>query len=133
MTLDSLLTGLGAASIDTGQRISAGQARLLACEAGVIPAVLGSRSRVLDLGRRVRFHSDAQRLALSVQHAGCVAELCDRPPAWCEIHHRVPWSEGGATDLTGVPLCARHHHHAHDPGYEVTYLPTGKVSFHRRT
>lgn len=133
MTLDSLLTGLGAASLDTGHRISAGQARLLACEAGVIPAVLGSRSRVLDLGRRVRFHNDAQRLALSVQHAGCVADLCDRPPAWCEIHHRVPWSEGGATDLTGVPLCARHHHHAHDPGYEMTYLSTGKVAFHRRT
>ncbi|MEO5851576.1 MAG: DUF222 domain-containing protein, partial [Nocardioides sp.] len=52
MTLEALLGGLAAASLDTGGRISAGEARRLACLAGIIPAVLGSKSQVLDLGRK---------------------------------------------------------------------------------
>src|SRR4051812_33969996 len=52
MTLDSLLGKLEqAALLDTGERISAATARRLACEAGIIPAVLGGTSEVLDLGR----------------------------------------------------------------------------------
>ena len=54
-TTTSCLTGLGTATLDTGEPISAGPARQLACEAGLIPAVwrraLGSPSVVLDLGR----------------------------------------------------------------------------------
>ena len=38
VTLDSLLGGLKAAQLDTGQTISAALARKLACEAGIIPA-----------------------------------------------------------------------------------------------
>ncbi len=45
MELDTLLGGLRAASIDTGTRLSAGAARRLACEAGIIPAVLDTKSR----------------------------------------------------------------------------------------
>ncbi len=41
MELETLLGGLKAASLDTGGRISAGQARRLACQAGIIPVVLG--------------------------------------------------------------------------------------------
>ncbi|WP_366519831.1 hypothetical protein [Nocardioides sp.] len=57
MSLATLTGGLKAASIDTGTRISAGQARRLACEAGIIPAVLGGKSEVLDLGRTRRLHA----------------------------------------------------------------------------
>ncbi|QWZ07641.1 13E12 repeat family protein [Nocardioides panacis] len=63
MTLEQLLSGLGAAGLDTGDRISAGAARRLACRAGLVPAVLGGASQVLDLGRTRRLHSRAQRLA----------------------------------------------------------------------
>ena len=41
MELETLLGGLKAASLDTGGRISAGEARRLACRAGIIPVVLG--------------------------------------------------------------------------------------------
>jgi hypothetical protein len=100
---------------------------------GLIPAVLDTKSRVLDLGRRARFHNQSQRLALTVQHGGCITEHCDSPPAWAQIHHPIPWSEGGPTDLTGIPLCPPHHHLAHDNRYEMTPTPDGKVTFHRRT
>ena len=49
--LETLLGGIKAAKLDTGEHISAGLARRIACEAGIIPAVLGGKSEVLDLGR----------------------------------------------------------------------------------
>ncbi len=44
---------LKAAHLDTGTTITAGEARRLACGAGLIPAVLDSTSVALDLGPRV--------------------------------------------------------------------------------
>src|SRR5205085_6094078 len=50
MTQDSLLGGLKAASIlDTGEAISASQARLLSESAQIIPVVLGRASQILDV------------------------------------------------------------------------------------
>ena len=34
--IDALVSGLGVATVDTGHRISAGEARRLACKAGLI-------------------------------------------------------------------------------------------------
>lgn len=135
MSLATLLGERKAAQLDTGERISAGQARRLACAAGVIPAVLGGKSQVLDLGRRARFHSKAQRLALAVQQGGsCAAEGCDRPAGWCDAHHDVPWASGGSTTVAdGRLYCSRHHTLVHRSDYEATALPGGKVRFHRRT
>jgi hypothetical protein len=135
---DRLVSGLGTATLDTGEAISAGLARRLTCESGVIPAVyrrvLGGPSVVLDLGRRTRFHTEAQRIALALRDRGCTAEGCDRPPAWCHAHHDVPWSQGGATSLdNGRLLCAFHHGKAHSPAYDLSRLPSGQVRFHRRT
>jgi hypothetical protein len=134
MTLDTLIGGLKTAQLDTGHRISPGLARRWACEAGTIPAVLGSKSQVLDLGRKTRFHTKPQRIALAIEQQGCTAEGCDWPPGMCHTHHHQPWAFGGTTDLkNGRLLCPRHHARAHDPGYTMTRLPEGKVRFHRRT
>jgi hypothetical protein len=134
MDADTLIGGLKAAQLDTGQPISPGLARKLACSAGIIPAVLGGDSQVLDLGRKTRFHTTAQRIALAIQQGGCTAEGCDWPPGMCHAHHDLSWSEGGDTSVkTGRLLCPRHHSHAHDPTYTMTKLPNGKVRFHRRT
>ena len=115
---DTLLSGLGTARLDTGERISAGLARRLACQAGVIPAVVrrlvDGRSVVLDLGRKRRLHTEHMRIALAVEQGGCTAEHCDRPAGWCHAHHDVPWSAGGPTSVTnGRLLCSFHHHKAH--------------------
>ncbi len=134
MSLDSLLGGDNAATLDTGAEISAAQARRLACEAGVIPAVLGGAGQVLDLGRERRFHTKAQRIALALQQGGCTADGCDWPPGMCHAHHDVPWHRGGHTDVkTGRLLCPRHHARIHDPAYEHQTLPNGAITFHRRT
>ncbi len=132
LDLAHLLDGLGAARLDAGDRISAGEARRLACGAGIVPVVLGGASAPLDLGVTRRLHSAAQRRALSVLHETCAAEGCERPFAWCDVHHRQPWSQGGPTDLAnGVPLCGFHHRRAHDGRFRVDGLASGEIKFRR--
>lgn len=130
-----LQTGLGTAALVDGTPVSPGQARRLACGAGIIPAVLGGPSAVLDLGREQRLFSRAQRIALTLRDQGCRAEGCDRPPSWTEAHHlTTPWAEGGHTDLAnGILLCGHHHRLAHHPDYTHQRLPNGDLRYHPRT
>jgi hypothetical protein len=131
--LDRLRDGLASAGIDTGVNIAVSEARRLACGAGIVPVVLGGRSEILDLGRSKRLHSEPQRRALALQHDTCAAEGCERPFAWCDIHHPHAWSDGGTTDLSnGLPLCGHHHRRAHDRRYDLRVLPTGEVRFRLR-
>ena len=124
---------IGAASLDTGAVISAGEARRLACGAGILPLVLGGDSVPLDLGTSQRLFTKSQALALSAIHDECAAEGCERPFAWCELHHKEPWSHGGATDLANAaPLCGHHHRRIHDPMYEHHWLPDGSVRSRHR-
>ncbi|WP_298755827.1 HNH endonuclease signature motif containing protein, partial [uncultured Nocardioides sp.] len=116
MTIDSLMGGLAAAALDTGEVISASAARRLACEAGVIPMVLGGKSEVLDVGRRRRFHTRVQRLAIAQRDKTCVVGGCDAPPSRCHVHHVIPWSQGGGTSVKdGRLYCSAHHAMVHDP------------------
>jgi hypothetical protein len=134
MTLDSLKDGLAAATLDTGDRISAATARRLACEAGVVPVVLGGRSQPLDVGRSQRLFTGPQRIALGVRDGGCTARGCDAPPAMCHAHHDDLWAHQGRTAVErGRLLCPFHHRRIHDPEYEVDLGADNQVSFHRRT
>jgi hypothetical protein len=133
MSYETLMGGLKAAQLDTGTMISPGLARKLACEAGVIPVVLGGKSEVLDVGRKRRFHTKAQRIAMAVRDKGCVAMGCERPTSACDAHHLIQWAHGGGTSVEkGVLLCRRHHTLAHHPAYDLTHRPDGKISFHKR-
>ena len=132
--LTNLLDGLASAHLDTGTRISAGEARRLACGAGIVPAVLGGDSEPLDLGREKRLHTKTQRRALSLTHDSCATAGCERPFAWTEIHHPHAWSHGGHTSLdNALPLCGFHHRRAHDDRFTMRHLPSGEVRFRRRT
>ncbi len=129
-----LQDALKAAHLDTGHTITAGEARRLACNTGLVPAVLGTRSVALDLGFENRLFSEAQRLAKGLEHSTCAADGCERPYAWCELHHRRPWRLGGRTDLAdALPLCQRHHQWIHDTGFNHHLMPDGSVRFSRRT
>ncbi len=131
---NKLTRGLGAAALDTGIDISAGDLRRLACAAKIVPAVLGGASRVLDLGRGQRLFSGSQGIAVSIVHATCAADGCERPVAWCDLHHRKAWASGGRTDLSeAVPLCGFHHRRIHDPRYAHQYGRDGAVTFNLRT
>jgi hypothetical protein len=124
LSLEHLRSELGLAEMADGTLITASEARRLACTAKIIPAVLGTSSELLDLGRAKRLYSRGQRKALRIRDKHCRAEGCTVPATWCDAHHATPWSHGGKTDLdNAVLLCGHHHRRAHDPRYESTRLP----------
>lgn len=136
--LDQLRSTLAAADLGLGEessRITAAQARRLACTANIIPVVLGGKSEILDLGRSKRLFSRAQRRAMALRDQQCRAEGCTVPATWCEAHHfRKPWAQGGRTDIDdGLLLCRWHHHRAHDDRYLHQKTPNGDIRFSRRT
>ena len=135
LDLDTLVSGLGAADTSTGDRVTAEQARRLACQARIIPVVLGRNGEVLDLGRSARLFSPAQRKAMAIRDRECTADGCSIPAAWCEAHHHNnPGATAARTDLAdGKFLCSFHHHRAHDPGWQTHHHPNGSTTFHRRT
>lgn len=107
----------GAGLADNDTVLSPGTVRRLACEAQIIPTVLGGPSQVLDQGFHERYFTAAQRLALARRDHGCSFPGCTIPPQWCEAHHIVEWSLGGPTDLSnGALLCGRHHTIVHNRG-----------------
>ena len=120
------------ALLDTGEPITADQARQFACEAGIIPMVLDGKSKILDLGRKKRLYDPHQRTAIRARDKHCTTEGCDWPAAICHVHHNIPWSRGGKTNIAdGRLLCPRHHSYAHSPKYEMKTIPTGRVVFSR--
>ncbi len=111
--------GLG--STTDGMDLDAGTLRRLACDADLIPVVLGGSSQPLDVGRSRRLASSAQRVALSVRDQGCTYPGCDRPPGWCIAHHIVHWLAQGETSLDNMALlCERHHTVVHRDRYTAT-------------
>jgi hypothetical protein len=133
-THQALLTGLGTATTSTGDVLTAGQTRRLACQAGILPAVLGSKSEILDLGRASRFFKAAVRKAIDLRDQECTTRGCHIPAAFCHAHHfRQPWSQGGKTNLEdGKLLCPFHHGRAHDPKWDTHHHPDGSTTFTRR-
>lgn len=120
LPLATLLTGLGDAVIghqvfDQPQPLSPETARRLACDAEIVPVVLGSKGEPLDVGRSHRLVTGPMRTALAIRDAGCVFPGCDRPPPECDAHHIVPWWAGGETKLSNLVLLCPHHHMVVEP------------------
>ena len=104
--------------------------RRIACDAAVIPAVLGGKGEVLELGRSRRLFSPGQLAALWLRDGGCTIPGCTAPPWWCQGHHVIHWADGGATDNSNAALlCARHHTIVHQRGWTATVTATG-VTWH---
>ncbi len=122
VTLDyaTLVDGVGSAYlIDSGQPITAGEARRLACDADILPVILGGASQPLDVGREQRLFTGGLRRALITRDGGCVFPGCDRPPRDCEAHHVIPWWNGGTTSLANGALLCPHHHRVIEPDHQV--------------
>jgi Domain of unknown function (DUF222)/HNH endonuclease len=129
-SFDALVGQLGAGTLDTGERISAETVRRLACDAAILPAVLGGNGQVLDVGRQRRLFTGAIRRALVLRDGGCAFPSCDRPPRWCAGHHVRHWSDGGTTSLgNGVLLCPAHHRQVHHDGWQVRIAADGRPEF----
>ncbi len=131
---DTLVHGIKAATLSTGTRLSAGQARQMACRLGIIPQVFNGKSLPLDHGHEQRIFTKTQRQALENRDGGCTFPECDRPPEWCEAHHwRTRWADGGETRLEdGVLICPFHHRTIHDTGWAIRMSPVDGHPEYRR-
>ncbi len=121
--LETLRNGL----IGAGETLGGGAAgellapetvRRLACDALIIPTVLGSAGEVLDLGYQVRLFTAAQTRRLWLRDRFCTYPGCDLPGQWCDAHHLVHWADGGPSDMANAALlCERHHTIVHSRRY----------------
>jgi hypothetical protein len=115
-----------------GVEITPATARMIGCDAGVIPAVLGSHGEVLDLGRRQATWSLAQRRALRIEDQGCRFPKCQAALDHCRIHHQQHWAHGGATNTTnGIHLCQFHHWLVHHTNWQIHKDHHGRVKVWR--
>ncbi|HUQ54181.1 HNH endonuclease signature motif containing protein [Lentzea sp.] len=110
MSYRDLAEQTGFATLDNRERVPATLVRRLACNAGVVPVVLGSRSESMDIGRKTRTFPAAIRRLLVARDQGCSFPGCDRPPKHCDAHHIRFWSQGGETSVHNAALLCRHHH-----------------------
>jgi hypothetical protein len=107
VALQQLTEGL--ADPATGE-LSPATLRRLACDAEIIPAVLGTHSEPLDVGRTRRVVTPAIWAALVIRDRHCTFPACDRPPLMCHAHHLHHWVNGGTTSLDNLALLCGHHH-----------------------
>lgn len=135
LSYDDLLAKLDAAGIAStladGTPVPASVARRMACDAGIIPLVLGGDSVPLDLGRVRRIASPGQRLAQKALWSTCSIADCRAPFSWCEMHHIEPFNEDGHLGLTNMdnltPACDHCHDLAHTPGWDIVKEADGTV------
>lgn len=129
-TLEALQSGIGAADIQGHGPITAGAARRLACEYGIIPAVLGGDSEILDLGTRNRLATPTMRRHIALRDGGCLFPGCDRTPTFTEAHHRLHWIDGGPTTEQNLDsFCLFHHHLVHEGGWTYKIIDADTLHF----
>ena len=120
VALADLKDNVRAVSLGDGTLLSPGQLRRIACDARVIPMVLGGDSQPLDVGSSQRTAPIAIRRALAVRDRGCAFPSCTRPPGWTDAHHVRHWADGGPTEIDNmVLLCRMHHGIIHRSEWEV--------------
>jgi Domain of unknown function (DUF222) len=113
-----------------GQVISPQTVRKVACDASIIPMVLGSQGQPLDVGRTKRLVTAALLAALWARDKGCAYPGCGRPPQWCAAHHVIHWADGGPTCLLNLALlCGAHHTWVHQHDLTATVTAFG-VTWH---
>ena len=114
----------GEGLLGSGEALSAAAVRRLACDADLVPGVLGSRGEILDVGRARRLVTAAIWLSLVLRDRHCSFPGCTRPPIACDAHHITHWADGGPTALDNLTLlCRRHHTLAHSTPWTVALDP----------
>ena len=128
LVLAGILAGLGIS--DTGTGITPDTVRQLACDARILPMVLGSKNQPLNVGRKRRLVEDELRRAVIHRDEHCTYAGCDRPPVMCDVHHVESWWAGGDTSLeNSALLCSTHHRIVHRDHLTATVTDTG-VTWH---
>ncbi|MDD7924752.1 HNH endonuclease signature motif containing protein [Actinomycetospora chibensis] len=125
MDLRWLQQAIGHATLDSDALVDPRTVRRWACDAEIVPMLLGSKSEPLDVGRLSRSVTDAIRRALNLRDGGCAFPSCSRRPRRCHAHHIRQWFDGGPTCLDNLVLLCRFHHQLLHAGHWVAEIHNG--------
>jgi len=110
----------GVGTTGHGTQISTSKLLEMSGDAQFLSVVCSDTGGIMSYGRERRLASKGQRFAIAGRDGGCCFVGCDRPAAWCEVHHVIPWLDGGPTDIDNmVLLCRYHHRHFEALGWEL--------------
>ncbi|HEY2519077.1 MAG TPA: DUF222 domain-containing protein [Streptosporangiaceae bacterium] len=120
----------GSARTSHGTVLTARQILTLVCRAE-ISLIRWREGLPMDVGRRYRTETPAQRRALTARDRGCRWPGCGMPAVWCTAHHIRPWKRGGRTRLPDlILLCFVHHHYfIHLLGWILTGTADSTLQF----
>jgi len=106
--------------------------RRMACYADVTPIIVGADGVHMELGRTTRLANRSQRRALRAMYRGCAVPGCCVAWHYVVIHHLHYFHKGGPTDIQNLlPLCSKHHHLAHEGGWQFNLDAARNLSITR--
>jgi hypothetical protein len=118
---NDVVHGTGVGDVEGGSVLSGVAVRRLACDAALIYSTLRADGIRVDFGRETRKISRGLKTFLISRDGGCIFPDCDARPAWCQVHHLLPWGCKGRTDRCNlILLCHFHHHLMHEGGWTTT-------------
>jgi hypothetical protein len=113
------------ATYEDGTPVPDSELAIAMCDCAITRIVLDADNAVINLGRRKRCYTGAQRTAVIARDRHCAWPDCQANARWCQIHHITWWERGGETSLdVGVLLCNFHHHEVHRQDLIITRTNT---------
>ncbi|GGO24685.1 hypothetical protein GCM10011574_55360 [Microbispora bryophytorum] len=110
----------------TGQMLPVSSVHRLARTSALVRLVMDAEGQVLDMGRKVRLATPAQRRAVYARYATCWIDGCPLPATMCQIDHADNWGTGGLTDLKLLgPACQFHNRDRYQHPDRYTRHKTG--------
>jgi hypothetical protein len=82
----------------------------LLCDSRVQRVVLDDSGQVVSLTTANDQITPAQRRAVAARDRCCTAKGCNKPPAFCDVHHLWSRADGGPTEIGNLVLLCRRHH-----------------------
>jgi hypothetical protein len=129
VSLETLRNALDDVILPGESYLAARDARRLACDAHVLPAVMDGASKPLDIAVPAYVVPAHMRRALVLRDQGCQFPGCDRPAGVCDAHHLTSWLRGGLTRIDNLVLvCSQHHRLLHRSEWTVE-LVHGRAMF----
>lgn len=132
VSAEDLLERKGSGWDAAGRVFSAAQLEELLCDARIQPALTDDGGVTVGVGRTTRTIPHWLRRLVEGRDRSCRFPGCERT-RWLHIHHRVPWSQGGPTNLDNlIALCGFHHRMLHRDGWTIEGNTPGDLRFYNR-
>ena len=129
-SMDTLagIPGAPAGELEGGGAVPAETVQRHACDSAII-RITGQGELDHELNHASRTLPASTRRALESRDRHCVFPGCTRPPIWCDGHHLVWWTRGGATALPNLALmCRPHHRMVHEEGWRLDRRKDGRFT-----